>query len=158
MTRLHVAVHLRWGDMDAFNHVNNATLVKLLEEARIRAFWKHEDPAKQAPTAVFAPDLRVGEDGPYYTLIATQSIDYLAPIPYQQEPLDIQLWFTRFGGSSADISYEVWGGPGGETLFGRASTVIVLVSQETGRPVRLPAALREAWAPYLEEAAAVAAR
>lgn len=157
MTRLHVPVHLRWGDMDAFNHVNNATLVKILEEARVRAFWVHEDPAQSAPTAVFAHDMRVGEDGPFLTLIAQQGIEYLAPIPYQQAPLDVWLWFTRFGGSSAEIAYEVWGGPGDETLFARATTVIVLASQASGRPVRMPAALREAWGPYLEEPVAAAA-
>ncbi|OCG75657.1 acyl-CoA thioesterase [Microbacterium sediminis] len=151
MTRLHVPVHLRWGDMDAFNHVNNATLVKILEEARIRAFWKHEDPAQRVDTAVFDQDMRVGEEGPYFTLIAKQGIEYLAPIPYQQAPLDIRLWFTRFGGSSAEIAYEVWGGPDDATLFGRATTVIVLVSQESGGPVRMPEALRAAWGPYLEE-------
>ena len=157
MTRLHVPVHLRWGDMDAFNHVNNATFVKLLEEARIRAFWTHEDPTKSVPTAVFSPDMRVGDEGPYFTLIATQGAEYLAPIPYQQEPLDIRLWFTRFGGSSAEIAYEVWGGPGNATQFGRATTVLVLVSQESGRPVRMPEALRAAWGPYLEEPVEAAA-
>ena len=37
--RMHVPIHLRWGDLDAFNHVNNATMLKLLEEARVRVFW-----------------------------------------------------------------------------------------------------------------------
>jgi acyl-CoA thioester hydrolase len=35
--RLHIPIHLRWGDLDAFNHVNNASMLKLLEEVRVRA-------------------------------------------------------------------------------------------------------------------------
>lgn len=150
MTRLHVPVHLRWGDLDAFQHVNNASFVKLLEEARFRAFWLHEDPAKATPLAVFDAELRVGDEGPFYPLIATQQAEYLAPIPYQQEPLDVRIWFGRLGGASAELRYEVWGGPAGETLFGRASVTVVLVSPDTGRPVRMPDAMRAAWEPYLE--------
>lgn len=153
MTRLHTPIHLRWGDLDAFGHVNNATVTKLLEEARVRAFWKHERPEANTEVAVFDPDLRVGEEGPYFTLIAHQDITYLAPIPYAQDPIDIQIWFTKIGGSSAHIAYEIHGtSDDRDVLFGRASTVLVLVSQETMRPVRLPDEAREKWAPYLEAA------
>ncbi|MGH8025889.1 MAG: acyl-CoA thioesterase, partial [Pseudoxanthomonas sp.] len=31
-----VAISVRWGDMDAFNHVNNAQYLRYLEEARVR--------------------------------------------------------------------------------------------------------------------------
>lgn len=32
-----VLLELRWGDMDAYGHVNNVTQMQLLEEARVRA-------------------------------------------------------------------------------------------------------------------------
>ena len=50
MTRLHVPVPVRWSDLDAYEHVNNARMLTLLEEARIAAFWS--DQAGGAPTAV----------------------------------------------------------------------------------------------------------
>ena len=50
--RLHIPIHLRWGDLDAFNHVNNTSMLKLLEEARVRAFWEADDAEPQYPTAV----------------------------------------------------------------------------------------------------------
>ena len=37
--RLHVPIRLRWSDLDAYGHVNNAEMLRLLEEARIQAFW-----------------------------------------------------------------------------------------------------------------------
>lgn len=33
MTRLHVPIPLRWSDFDAYAHVNNAEMLRLLEEA-----------------------------------------------------------------------------------------------------------------------------
>src|SRR5699024_8939610 len=40
-----VPVPVRWTDLDAYGHVNNAAMVRLLEEARIAAFW--QPPAEQ---------------------------------------------------------------------------------------------------------------
>ena len=39
MTRLHVPTRVRWSDLDGYRHVNNASMLRLLEEARIDAFW-----------------------------------------------------------------------------------------------------------------------
>lgn len=44
MARLRVPVALRWSDMDAYAHVNNVEMLRLLEEARIEAFWAHPSP------------------------------------------------------------------------------------------------------------------
>jgi acyl-CoA thioester hydrolase len=35
---LDIPVPVRWTDLDAYGHVNNAAMVRLLEEARIAAF------------------------------------------------------------------------------------------------------------------------
>lgn len=153
MTRVHIPIHLRWGDQDAFGHVNNATMAQLMEEARVRAFWEHEDPELSGPLAVFSPDMTAGDDGPFFTLIAQQEISYRTPMPYTQAPVDFALWLTKLGGSSMHVAYEVRGtADGAETLFATGSTVIVLASQETMRPVRIPRAVREKWEPYVETA------
>jgi acyl-CoA thioester hydrolase len=41
VTRLFVPVQLRWSDLDAYGHVNNVEMFRILEEARITAFWAH---------------------------------------------------------------------------------------------------------------------
>ena len=88
MTRLHVPIPLRWGDLDAFNHVNNASMLKLLEEARVRVFWIPTLASEDVPpTAVIDASL----EAETLTLVAHQEIEYLAPIPYQRDPLDVQL-------------------------------------------------------------------
>ena len=108
MTRLHVPVPVRWSDLDAYEHVNNARMLTLLEEARIAAFWS--DPAGGAPTAV----LETGPGAPSITLVAGQRIEYLAPIPFHREPLDVELWIGRLGGASLEVCYEIFSPPGVE--------------------------------------------
>ncbi|MFH5822382.1 acyl-CoA thioesterase [Georgenia sp. AZ-5] len=39
MARLTIPVHLRWSDVDGYQHVNNAKMFTILEETRIAAFW-----------------------------------------------------------------------------------------------------------------------
>lgn len=146
-TRLHVPIHLRWGDLDAFNHVNNTSMLKLLEEARVRTFWVAVAGDTAPSTAVISSGLSAGA----LTLIARQEIEYLAPVPYRREPLDIQLWFGKIGGSSIEVCYEVFSPVGDvpQTLYARATSVVVMVDAQTGRPMRLSTQMREAWAPYL---------
>jgi acyl-CoA thioester hydrolase len=150
--RLHVPIPLRWGDLDALGHVNNTSMLKLLEEARLRAFWRPEDGTDAAPTAVF--DMNVLEGGgTQATLIARQEIEYLHPVPYGQRPLDVQLWIGGIGGSSVEVCYEVWS-PQGEqpqALYARAPAVVVLVDTASGRPTRWGSAVRTAWAPFVGE-------
>ena len=151
--RLHIPIHLRWGDLDAFNHVNNTSMLKLLEEARVRAFWQPQ-PGEDAPsTAVLDSSLHSG----VLTLIARQEIEYLAPVPYQRHPLDVQLWFGKLGGSSIEVCYEVCspretaGENGEQSVYARATTVVVKVDAATGRPMRLSAEERAAWVPFVDE-------
>lgn len=145
--RLHIPIQLRWGDLDAFNHVNNTSMLKLLEEARVRAFWRPDDGEDAPGTAV----LDSGIDEGILTLIARQEIEYLAPVPYQRRPLEVQMWFGKLGGSSLEVCYEVFNDPASaeRVLYARSTAVIVLVDAATGRPVRIPAEAREAWGPYL---------
>jgi len=158
--RLHVPIRLRWSDLDAYAHVNNAEMLRLLEEARIQAFWVNDEadgtdagaPGAHpvgASTAVL--DGRPG--AATLTLIARLEIEYLAPIPYLRAPIDIQLWIGKLGGASLDVCYEVRGPAGQEpgTLYARASTTIVLVDAASERPRKINAIERAAWTPYLEE-------
>jgi acyl-CoA thioester hydrolase len=94
-----------------------------------------------------------GIDAGTLTLIARQEIEYLRPVPYQRNPLDVQLWFGKLGGSSIEVCYEVFSplSAAGQDLYARASAVVVMVDAATGRPVRLSDEQRSAWEPYLGE-------
>lgn len=151
LSRIRIPVPLRWGDLDAYGHVNNATMLRLLEEARIRAFWHSDDPAEPSPaTAIVPADPGAGT----ITLIARQEIEYLAPVPYSRRPLEVELWIGRLGGASLDACYEVRlpaEGEAGGAVVARATTTIVLVDAATQRPRRITDAERAAWDPFVEQ-------
>ena len=156
MTRIVVPVQLRWSDMDAYAHVNNVEMLRLLEEARIEVFWRHPEgpdgtvPDGGRPTAV----LDAGPGALTSTLVARQEIQYVRPLPYRRAPVVIELWLGHLGGASLDVCYEVRDAPSdveGSVVFAVATTTIVLVDAATGSPRRLTPDERAAWAPYLED-------
>jgi acyl-CoA thioester hydrolase len=150
MTRLHVPIRLRWSDLDAYGHVNNAEMLRLLEEARIQAFWVTDESSQiQGSTAV----LEGLPGAATLTLIARQEIEYLAPVPYLRSPLDIQLWIGRLGGASLEVCYEVCSPIGADPFvqFAKATSTIVLVDSATGKPRRITEDERAAWTPFTEE-------
>ncbi|MCA5893348.1 acyl-CoA thioesterase [Isoptericola sp. NEAU-Y5] len=159
MTRLHVPVPLRWSDLDAYQHVNNVAMLRLLEDARITAFWRHDDAAlgEEWPTAI----LDTGPHATSHTLIAGQQIEYLQPLAFTRTPVRVEMWIGTIGGASLEVCYEVHDGvPGGFPRFGAASggrpyvkavTTIVVVDAATGKPRRIAPDERAAWVPYVEE-------
>ena len=150
MTRIHIPIPLRWSDFDAYAHVNNAEMLRLLEEARIQAFWRPDD---GAPAGVGTALLDARPGAKTIGLIARQEIEYLAPIPYMRAPIDIEMWIGRIGGASIEICYELYS-PEAVTprvLFTRAATTLVMVTAETGKPERITDDLRSAWEPFVEE-------
>jgi len=156
MTRIVVPVQLRWSDMDAYQHVNNVEMLRLLEEARIEVFWRHPDAPDGTPVDGGRPTaiLDAGPGASTTTLVARQEIQYVRPLPYRRAPVVIELWIGHLGGASLDVCYEVRDVPAnveGSTVFARATTTIVLVDPATGAPRRLGAAERAAWAPYVED-------
>src|SRR5665648_842538 len=144
--RLHVPVPVRWGDLDAYGHVNNVAVLGFLEEARIAAFWRHPDAAEQAwPTAI----LDAGPGSATVTVVARQEIEYLQPIDHRRDPLTVEVWLGRLGGASIEVCYEITAVVGGvRTVFVQAETTIVLLDAESGRPRRVTEAEREVWRRY----------
>jgi acyl-CoA thioester hydrolase len=140
MTRMHVPVRLRWNDLDAYGHVNNAAMLVLLEEARVEAFWG-ADPASTS----------MGQNTMW--LVARQEVEYLAPVPYQGTPLDVQLWIGRLGGASLEVCYEVCSPLETEPFvkYARAASTIVLVDTATQRPRKMTEAERAEWSAWTDE-------
>jgi acyl-CoA thioester hydrolase len=151
MSRIHVPVRLRFNDLDAYGHVNNAAMLTLLEESRIAVFWGNDGLRVDGVNDANSPVADTSE-ATTITLVARQEVEYLAPIPYLREPLDVQLWLGRLGGASLEVCYEVCNPEGSEpdVVYARAATTIVLVDPTTGRPRRITDREREAWSPYLD--------
>ncbi len=151
--RVSVPVPVRWGDLDAYGHVNNVAVFGLLEEARIAAFWRHPGAAEQEwPTAI----LDAGPGAGTVTVVARQEVEYLAPIEHRRDPVLVELWIGDLGGASIEVCYEITGGDAtgsggpGRVVFVQAATTLVLLDAATGRPRRVSPQERAVWSRYVE--------
>lgn len=117
---------LRWSDLDAFGHVNNARFLTLYEEARVDLFFVG---ARRAGLSSF-------EEG---IVIARHEVDYLRPVDYG-DPVRIETWVAEMRAASLTVAYELYDG---DALASRARSVCVPYNLATGRPRRLSDAERE---------------
>src|SRR3990167_1207333 len=84
-------VALRWSDLDAFNHVNNARYLTFVEQARIEWLETIGEP--------WVTD----EYGP---VLAQTLLTYKLPIEYPAS-IFVELFTTRLGNSSATIGHRI---------------------------------------------------
>ena len=115
--------YVRWGDLDAFGHVNNATYLVYAQEARY-AWSKMLE-----------------------MVVARAEVDFIAPIYTGDIYLDIEIWVHSIGNSSFGLTYEV---KNGDELVARIKTVQVTVSMDTKKSRPINDAEREFLTQYLE--------
>ncbi|MGW4562678.1 acyl-CoA thioesterase [Streptomyces sp. NPDC004561] len=124
---------LRWSDMDAYGHVNNAIFLRYLEEARIDFMSRRGKESK---------------DG---SVVARHEIDYRRQLVHRPSPVDVELWITEIKAASFTVRYEV---KDEDTVYVQAATVVVPFDFEAGRPRRITAQEREFLQGYADEAGA----
>jgi len=135
-----VSVPVRWGDLDAYGHVNNVAILGLLEQARVQAFWD--------PGAPVLPPLAAGT--PVQVVVADAHVSYRRAIPYVQA-VDVAVTVPRVGGASFVIAYEIV--VDGEVAVS-ATTTLALVDVSTWRPLRLDPEQRKRLADFSAPAGA----
>ncbi|MFF0060945.1 acyl-CoA thioesterase [Streptomyces sp. NPDC005279] len=131
---------LRWSDMDAFGHVNNAVFLRYLEEARIDFMFR----------------LAPGDGSPSFSggsVVARHEIDYKRPLVHRHEPVVVELWVTKINAASLTITYEVKDteGPSSQ-VYVRASTIVVPYDLSAERPRRISAEEKSFLQQYLDDA------
>ena len=123
---------VRWSDMDAYGHVNNARFLTLFEEARVAMFF----------IGARAYGLGSFEEG---IVIARHEVDYLKPVDYG-DSVRIEMWISQLRAASFTVSYEMFDEG---VLASRAKSVCVPYNLTEGYPRRLSDAEREFLAPYV---------
>ncbi|MBP6749207.1 MAG: acyl-CoA thioesterase [Xanthomonadaceae bacterium] len=119
-------IELRWRDLDAFNHVNNANFMTYLEEARIRWLDRACRP--------WVSDASI-------PLLAAVQINYRLPIPYPAD-IAVELFAEKVGNSSLTLGHRIVDADG--RLYADGHCVLVWIERDTGRPTALPDAVRHA--------------
>ena len=122
-----VEIKVRWGDMDAYRHVNNAMYMRYLEEARCQMLAEMEvalEGERIAPVVI-----NVG-------------CTFLKPVTYP-DTLTIHCYGSEPGRSSFMSTYEVFSEAQDGAKVSEGYGKLVWMDHETGRSVPLPEYIRQ---------------
>jgi acyl-CoA thioester hydrolase len=122
-----ISIHkmvVRWVDMDAYRHVNNARYFDYMLEARMVVFGE-----------VFAdPDIQ-------YMLVHA-ACDFKKALAYPQEII-IKQYFYAMSRSTVTLYYEFYTAQQEHTLNATGVGILVAVDAHTGKSVALPEAIKK---------------
>jgi acyl-CoA thioester hydrolase len=111
---------VRFRDLDALGHMNNAVYATFIEQARLIFLSQH------------------GAE-PENMILARLEIDFRSPVELG-ETVEIVVEPTRIGTKSFDLEYVL---RAGERVVAEAKTVLVAYDYATARPIELPAEWKE---------------
>jgi len=131
MSEFRVELDVRWGDIDAFGHVNNAVFLAYLEQCRSE--WMNSVPCHW----------QEAETGP---IVANVNINYRRPIRWP-ERIVVTLEPASPGRSSIKLESEIRSLPREEkqksVLYADATVTLVWIDKKSGESVPLPSSIRE---------------
>ena len=82
---------LRWSDLDAQGHVNNAHIIDYMQEARV-AFFRSGSTSDLLDSGI---------------VVVGHQVEYSSAIEYSTEGVDIELTVTEVGGARFEVAYEI---------------------------------------------------
>jgi len=118
-------IHVRFADIDAMGHVNNAVFLNYFEQARIDFF-----------------NTMIGSEWDWKTqgiVLARNEIDYLRPIFLNNKVL-IETQVDSIGEKSMTLSFDVYDEESTDKrkTFAKGKCVIVAFDYETGTTTEIP--------------------
>ncbi|WP_034303197.1 thioesterase family protein [Herbaspirillum sp. RV1423] len=117
---------IRWGDMDAFGHVNNTVYFRYMEQTRIE--W-----IEAAAVDMVAEGL-----GP---VIVNAHCSFLRQLKYPAD-IEIRMYAKQPGRSSVETTYEIRRVDQPEIIYAEGGAKIVWVNFQQEKSVPLPDSIR----------------
>jgi acyl-CoA thioester hydrolase len=117
-------IEVRFRDLDAMGHVNNAVYLSYLEQARV-AYWQRLTGA----TGVFRQ-----------FILARVECDYRAPVTLGERVV-VRLRVAHVGRSSFTLEYDVLNART-RAVVANAKTVLVMYDYQAGRSISIPDEMR----------------
>jgi len=122
-----LAMDVRWRDLDAFGHVNNASYHGFVEECRVRWFRSmSEDWAGESSAPI----------------LAAVEMNYRRPLGWP-ESIVVELSAQRLGTKSVTLAHRIVSATDADVVHADGHTVLVWVDR-AGATLQLPAAVRSA--------------
>ena len=113
--KYHNQQFVRWDDIDALGHVNNAKYLTYAQEARFH--WSFYQFYERNETPYFID-----------MVVARAEVDFIVPIYEGGLFVDVHIWVESVGTSSFVLNYEI---SSNGVLHARIKTVQVAISLET---------------------------
>lgn len=123
-----VPISVRWGDLDAFDHVNNAAFLVYVQEARI--VWLSR----------LGAQLR---DETKMPVVAAASLNFRRQLGWPAR-IVVELSIARVGNSSLTIAHRIVAEDDATCLYADGEAVMVWIDPASGRSIALPEAVRAA--------------
>lgn len=120
-------IDVRFRDLDAMGHVNNAVFFTYFEEGRKKLFMnssKSENPL----------------DFPF--ILASISCDYIRPVTLDTE-LSLSMWIKEIGNKSFTISYQLMSRLDETVAYAKGESVQVCYDYQQGSSIEIPGHLKE---------------
>ncbi|MBF0808781.1 acyl-CoA thioesterase [Rothia nasimurium] len=139
--------------MDAYGHVNNVTMMQVLEEARVALFGpppSSGEPAPQVGEGFVGEAQRASAQLPLFetlpagtqALVAENHVKYRSPLAYRGVPVRVQMQVSKVTAASLVVAYELYDPVTGVHCVS-ATTTLAFFNVETGSLVRLSTEQRE---------------
>ncbi len=123
-----ITVPVRWGDMDAFGHVNNAKYFTYCESARI-SYFQAIGLGAQTTTPVHGPS------------VVTATCNFRQQV-HHPATLEVGVRAAKIGRTSFPLEYGIFL-EGTDDLVADGSSVVVWVDYGAGKSTPLPESLKE---------------
>ena len=127
-----VDIEVRFRDVDAMGHVNNAVYFTYFEEGRKHLFFKH---------------LQSQEQAGFNFILAHISCDYKQPIQMVDHPR-LALFVDKIGTKSFGLEYRLTDIHAEERVYAVGESIQVSYDYGQGRSVPLPGDIRKALTAY----------
>jgi acyl-CoA thioester hydrolase len=131
--KYHNQQFVRWDDIDALGHVNNAKYLTYAQEARFH--WSFYQFYERNETPYFID-----------MVVARAEVDFVVPIYEGGLFVDVHIWVESIGTSSFVLNYEI---SSNGVLHARIKTVQVAISLQTKKSRPLADTEREFLKEYL---------
>ena len=132
--------------MDAYGHINNVQVARLLEEARIHAFGPPGGTGAlgQDPPVPLFSSVAAGVQA----LVVEHRIKYAATLDYRNLPLKIEVWIADMKAASLNIAYRIHD-PVMDRVCVKAQTTLAFVDGGSGALLRITPEQKQQLAPYV---------
>lgn len=124
-----VTIPVHWGEMDAFQHVNNVAYARWIETGRIAYFGR----------IGFLDRMKAEGIGP---ILARLTLEYRRPVTFP-DTVRVDVTATKIGRSSFTLAYRIWS-TALQAEVVTAEDVIVVMDYRAARTAPVDDALRKA--------------